>query len=144
MKNKSLLLLTLYASACTLLTACASSSESQEGQIISINQHTVSKSIYNITIQATDADLAKENIDTQALSLIKTNNCQSYTIDNIDTSITKEVIHPEMAATLAEQAPRFGWSFYDQEKRVIAIEAATPVPVYTYTAKVSLINCKTK
>lgn len=144
MKKIKIISIIALSTACIELTGCASSNEAPQPQILSSSLHSISKNSYLIAVSSTDENTARNGISAQVTAMEKQKNCQSYNVISSDISVESKVLNPELAEALAEQAPKFGIGYLAEEKRGLAIEAATPVPVYTYTSKVYLINCKTK
>lgn len=141
---KNIATLSLMAFSSALLTGCVSDNAPSQPQVLSASVKTISKNSYIIEASSTNADTAKKRISDQSVDIKNKKECQSYNVISSDISIESKVLNPELAAALAEQAPKYGIGYLAVEERGLAVEAAMPVPVYTCSSKVEFVNCKVK
>lgn len=144
MRIKNIAVLSLMAFSSALLTGCASNDAPPQPQVLSASVKTISKNSYIIEASSTNADTAKKRISDQSMDIKNKKECQSYNVISSDISVESKVLNPELAAALAEQAPKYGIGYLAVEERGLALEAAMPVTVYTCSSKVEFVNCKVK
>jgi hypothetical protein len=122
------------------LSGCASSQDSP--QILGMDAGHLSGNAYFMSISATDIQAAQDVVNSAAANMVKERNCKSYTLSNKSVSYHQEVINPELAESLAADAPIYGNSIANQVARSRAEDAAQADDVYTFKATINLVGCK--